>query len=140
MTARNLSWRMHHLHRQFMAKLAVKRRASRYLSQNVRRLLYQAFVLSHVDYCSVVWNHCGVMLRDCVERIQKYALSRTSSEPLWRALGWTTLERKRYNALVCLVNRCLSDEAPSLLCSKFRPNTALGYIRTRGANKLHLRT
>ena len=108
-------------------------------------LLYQAFVLPHVDYCSVVWNHCGVILRDHVERIQKYALRiihgkppRTSSEPLRRALGWTTLEKRRYKALVCLVHRCLSDEAPSFLCSKFRPNTALGYIRTRGANKLHL--
>ena len=61
-----------------------------------------------------------------------------SSEPLLRALGWTTLEKRRYKALVCLVHRCLSDEAPSFPCSKFRPNTALGYIRTRGANKLHL--
>ena len=95
-----------------------------------------------MDYCSVVWNHCGVMLRDHVERIQKYALRithgkppRTSSEPLQRALGWTTLERRWYKALVCLVDRCLADEAPSFL---FRPNTDLGYIRTRGANKLHL--
>ena len=144
---RDLSWRTHidHLHRQCMAKLAVIRRASCYLPQNVRRLLYQAFVLPHVDYCSVVWNHCGVILRDRVERIQKYALRiihgkppRTSSEPLRRALGWTTLEKRQHKALVCLVHRCLSDEAPSFLCSKFRPNTALGYIRTRGANKLHL--
>ena len=67
----------------------------------VRRLLYQAFVLPHVDYCSIVWNHCGVMLRDRVERIQKYALRiihgkppRASSEPLLRALGWTSALRK----------------------------------------------
>ena len=98
-----------------------------------------------MDYCSIVWNHCGVMLRDRVERIQKYALRiihgkppRTSSEPLLRALGWTTLEKRRHKALVRLLHRCLSDEAPSFLCSKFRPNTALGYIRTRGANKLQL--
>ena len=92
---RDLSWRTHidHLHRQCMAKMAVIGRASCYLPQNVRRLLYQAFVLAHVDYYSVVWNHCGVTLRDCVERIQKYALRiihrkppRTSSEPLRRAL------------------------------------------------------
>ena len=128
-----------------MAKLAVIRRASHYLPQNVRRLLYQAFVLPHVDYCSIVWNHCGVMLRDNVERIQKYALRiihrkppRASSEPLLRTLGWTTLEKRRHKALICLVHRCLSNKTPSFLCSKFRPNAALGYIRTRGANKLHL--
>ena len=52
-----------------------------------------------------------------------------------RALGWTTLEKRQ-----CLVHRCLSDEAPSFLCSKFRPNTSLGYIyiRTRGAKNMHL--
>lgn len=37
-----------------------------------------------------------------------------------------------------LVHRCLSDEASSFLCLKFRPNTSPGYIRTRQANKLHL--
>ena len=83
-----------------MAKLAVIS-PSRFLPQNIGRLLYQAFVLPHVDYCSLVWNHCGVMLRDCVERIQKYTLRiihgqlpKTSSEPLQRALGWRTLEKR----------------------------------------------
>ena len=80
------------------------RRASRYLPQNVRRLLYQAVVLLHVDYCSIVWNHCDVMLRDRMERIQKYTLRiihgkppRASSEPLLKALGWTTLEKDGTN-------------------------------------------
>ena len=43
---RDLSCRTHinHLHKQCRAKLAVIRRASHYLPQNVRRLLYQAFV------------------------------------------------------------------------------------------------
>lgn len=91
-----------------------------------------------------------------MERIQKYALRiiygkpprtlriiygklpRTSSEPLQKILGCKTLEKRRYKALVHLVHRCLSDEAPPFLYSNFRPNTALGYIRTRWANKLHL--
>ena len=60
------------------------------------------------------------------------------SHVLQKALHWTTIEKRWYEALVWLVHRCLADEAPSFLCSKLRPNTDLGYIRTRGANKLHL--
>lgn len=80
---RDLSWRTHinHLHKQCMAKLAAVRRASRYLPQNIR-------LLSRSIWTTVVWNHCGVALRDRVERIQKYILRtihgklpRTSSEP-----------------------------------------------------------
>ena len=65
MIDRDLSWRIHidNLHRQCMAKLPVIRRASRYLPQNVRRLLYQAFVLPHVDCMEPLWCHverpCG---------------------------------------------------------------------------------
>ena len=104
----------------------------------------QAFVLPNVDYCSIVWNHCGVMLRDRVERIQKYALRIIHGKPPRASSDRATADGTRLDnpwektVLVCLVNRCLSDEAPSFLCLKFRPNTALGYIRTRGANKLHL--
>ena len=86
-------------------------------------------------WCSVE-RSCGKDTKIRPENHPQKASKNYSSEPLQRALGWTTLEKRRYKALACLVHRCLYGEAPSFLCSKFRPNT--GYIRTRGANKLHL--
>ena len=61
---KDLSWKVHieNLHRQCSAKLAIIRRACHYLPQKVKAMLYQALVLPHTDYCSVVWNNCGAVL------------------------------------------------------------------------------
>ena len=107
--------------------------------------LYQAFVLPHLGYCSVVWNSCGATLAKRIERVQNYALRMilqkpplTSSESLRQTLGWTTLEMRRRNALLCQVHRCFTNQAPSYLCSKFAPNSSLHYPDTWGSTKLHL--
>ena len=62
----------------------------------------------------------------------------TSSESLRQTLGWTTLEMRRRNALLCQVHRCFTNQAPSYLCSKFTSNSSLHYAETRGSTKLHL--
>ena len=129
---RDLSWRTHndHLHRQCMAN---KKSKSLFTSE-CQKAAVSGFCLipcGLLFHCMEPLFHCMEPLFHCmeplwcyVERIQKYALRiihgkppRTSSEPLLKALGWTTLEKRRYKALVCLVHRCLSDEAPSFLCS-----------------------
>ena len=94
------------------------RPAGHHLPCHTRKLLYQTFVLPNLDYCSVVWNSCGVMLSNKLEQIQNYALRlilrkppRTSSAELRVALGWTTLKTRRNNAILCQVHRCLRKEA-----------------------------
>ena len=145
---KDLSWKTHieQIRAQCMAKLAAIRRAGSYLPCHVRKLLYQSFVLPHLDYCSVVWNSCGTTLSDRVERVQNYALRiilrkppRTSSEALRQTLCWTTLKRRRHNATVCQVHRCVNKQGPSYLNSKFVTNSTLNYACTRGFNKLHLK-
>ena len=93
----------------------------------------------------MVWNSCGAILGKRIERVQNYALRLilrkpplTSSELLRRTLGWTTLEVRRRNALVCQVHRCVTNQAPSYLSSKFTSNSSLHYAKTRGSTKLHL--
>ena len=126
-----------------MAKLAVIRRAGHHLPYHVRKLL--CFILLNLDYCSVVWNSCGVVLSNKIERIQNYALRtifpkppRMSSAELREAAGWTTLKTRRHNAMLCKVHQCLKRQCPGYLTCKFRTNSNLNYTTTRGANKIHL--
>ena len=53
-----LSWKphIHNLHRQCMARLAQIRKSCYHLPCKARKLLYLAFVLPQLDYCSVVWG------------------------------------------------------------------------------------
>ena len=141
---KDLTWKTHieKIRHQCMAKLAAIRRAGTYLPCHIRKLLYQSFVLPH---CSVVWNSCSTTLIKRIERIQNYALRiilrkppLTSSESLRQTLGWTTLETRRKKVLLYQVHRCITNRAPSYLCSRFTPNSRFNYVETRGSTKLHL--
>lgn len=99
---------------------------------------HQAFVVPHLDYCSVVWNCCGVTLSKSLERAQNYALRLilckppiTSSETdrqTWVGLQWTTVEARREIAVLCQVH--CTNRAPPYLCSNFTPNFILNYAKT----------
>ena len=113
-------WKSHidRVRQKCFAGLASIRRAG-YLPCHVRKLLYQSLVLPHLDYCAVAWHSCGVVTSDRIERIQNYAMRvilrqppRTSSEQLRQALGWTTLRRRRQNAMLRQVHWCLQKCAP----------------------------
>ena len=147
MIDKDLSWKPHieRMHKQCMSKLAVIRRSGAYLPCHIRRMLYLAFVLPHLDYCSVVWNFCGATLIKQVERIQNYALRmilrkppRTASEPLRQTLRLTTLEKRRHYAMLSQVHRYCTGNGPAYLSCKFTTNQAFGYTSTRGSGKLHL--
>ena len=108
-----------------LAKLALIRRADHYLPCSIRKLLYLAIVLPHLDYCSVVWHSCGTTLSDRVERIQNYAMRMilqkpptTRSHPLRQMLGWTTLHHRRHLAMLGKVHRCLTNRADCKVCRK----------------------
>ena len=143
----NLSWVQHveKVRRRSLAGLATIRRASAYLPSSTRRLLYNALVLPHLDYCSTVWHSCSKASSDRLERVQNYAIHiilkkppRTSSEALRNDLGWTTLHVRRHKAMLYQVYRCLHKRAPTYLCNKLFTNAEFGYQRTRGGNKLQL--
>ena len=144
----DLSWKKHieKMHRQCLAKLALIRRAGTYLPCNIRKLLYQAFILPHLDYCSVVWSSCGLTLSKRFERVQNFAMRiilrkppLTSTLELRQSLGWISLRERRHCALLCQVHRCCSKQASPYLCSKFVLNSERqNYANTRGAVNLHL--
>ena len=65
--------------------------------------------------------------------------SRTSSAELRTKLNMTTLERRCRNNMICQIHRCLLNQAPSYLSSKFSTNSSFGYTSTHGSSKIHLK-
>ena len=125
---KNLNWKLHidEVRQKCLAKIAMIRRAGAYLPYDVRKMLYQSFVLPHLDYCSIIWHTCGATLTSRIEQVQNYALRmilqrspRTSSAELRTKLNMRTLEHRRKINMICQVHRCLLNQAPSYLSSKF---------------------
>ena len=57
------------------------RRLKDVLPPNIKKKVYNALVLPHLDYCSVVWQECIKDLRMKIERVQNYGMRIILSQP-----------------------------------------------------------
>ena len=59
------------------AGLAKLRSLKDVLPPDIKKKVYNALVLPHSDYCSVVWQECTKDLRMKIERVQNYGMKDT---------------------------------------------------------------
>ena len=144
----DLSWRDHieAVRRKCYAGLAKISRLRDSLPAVTKRRIYNALVLPHLDYCCVVWQECGKVLQQKVERIQNYAMRlicskppRTSSQELRKSMKWIPLTERREIFRLVHVYRCTRNRAQGYLSDFFMTNEACGHHFTRGFQKLNLR-
>ena len=101
------------------------RRISKFLDEECRKPLYHAFILSHFNYCSVVWHHCDASSAIRVEKIQKRALrvilndySSTYKELLEKS-GQPLMFVSRLRAIVTETFKSIDNKNPSFLHDLF---------------------
>ena len=94
--------------------LAKLRRLRDALSAALKKNIYNALVLPHLDYCCVLWQECRIQLQQRVERIQNYAMRlicskppRTPSEKRRSDMNWMPLSKRRELFRLALVHRCM---------------------------------
>ena len=97
-----LSWKdqVESVRKKCFVGLAKLRRLKMLLSSRTKKQIYNALVLPHFDYCSVVWQEWSMELGKKLERVQNYGMRlilskppRTHSEELLEELSWRTLAR-----------------------------------------------
>ena len=142
-----LKWNEHikTVRRRCLMGLDKLRRLREVLPVNIKKTLYNALVLPHLDYCCVLWQECKVELQQKLERVQNYGMRlilskppRTPSEELRQNLEWVPLAKRREMCRAALVYRCLRNQAPGYFNNFFRTNADMGNSRTRGCNKIYL--
>ena len=107
--------------RKVSAQLAVLNRFKNILSTDVKLKLYNAFILAHLNYCNIVWNHCGARNRDKLEKVNKRALrfilnDKTSPYELLLAKTKTvSLNKTTSPRIIILIQeyKSLNNEAPT---------------------------
>jgi len=140
---------MYHMCRAVRRKcfrgLAELRRLRDALPAVTKKNIYNALVLPTLDYCCVVWQECGKLLQQRVERIQNYGMRlicskppRTPSESLRKELNWMPLTKRREIFRQVLIHRCFHNQAPTYLTKSFHRNEMYGPRVTRNSSKLHL--
>jgi hypothetical protein len=109
-------------------KLSVLGRLSTTLDVESKLILFHSFVLSHFEYCSVIWHFCSREKMKKVEKIQKQALRyvfndyTSTYQELLKKADITLLYVQRVRSLLCVVNRCLVKAGPAYLNDMFTLN------------------
>ena len=91
---------------------------------------YKSLVQSYVEYCSPLWDNCGKLLKDKLQRFQSRAVKVLTganydirSLDIIQALSWDTLDARRLRAKSTLMYKILNDDtAPNLRNSFVRRN------------------
>lgn len=143
----NFSLHIKEICRKAAAQLNVLQRLSHLLDLPARMLIFRCFILSHFNYCSLVWHFCGLTNCAKLERLQYRALKfvyrdfSSSYEALLDKAKLPTLELSRKRGIVLEVFKSLNNLSPSFMKEMF-PVKDLKYSIRKGSqlNRRHVRT
>ena len=87
-----------------------------------KKRVYNALVLPHLDCCCVVWQECGKVLQQKLDRIQNNGMRlicakphRTPGEDLRKSLRWTSLVERGEVFRLIHIHRCFHNQVPGYL-------------------------
>ena len=124
----NLTWQDHvtNVQKKSGTGLYMLKTVKPYLDRNTLQIIYNAIVSSHLNYCDIVWDNCGVTLSNKLQKIQNRG-ARIINDTPWHSSGrenltrlnWQSLENKREDNTAKMMFRILNNRAPPYLSDKF---------------------
>ena len=127
----NLNWKnqIDQICSKISSKIYLLSKIKKYLNLESRQLFYSGYILSLIDYCCVVWGNCSNEGLECILKLSKKKAARlildqdpiAPSEPLFKQLGWMSIEQRIKYHKYLLVSKCLKNEAPVYLKKKKYP-------------------
>ena len=137
----HLSWEVHinAICKKVGAGIGVLKRTKPFVPEETLHIIYKALILPYFDYCSPLWDNCGIVLKEKLQRFQNRAarvLTGASydinSSELLERLNWKNLENRfKFNKVVLVYNILNNGTAPCL--REFFP------ARSNNDNDYHLR-
>jgi hypothetical protein len=123
----NVTWHQHidYLSANISKRCGIVNRVKYYLPKNVLKMLAEALIMPHFDYCSPIWSNCGNELRSKMQKSQnklaRILLSadiRTPINDMMDCLQWRKLNDCWINQILIIVFKCLKGNAPTYLSSQ----------------------
>ena len=136
----NLTWKsqIDNVCLKMTKHIALLRRIKPFLSQEMRKTYYMAYIQSSTDYCLTIWGHCSDIHR--VRKLQNLALRiiadeprRTSSLPLFRRYRVMPITDRLTYRINSLVFKSMNGMAPDYLSDMFTLVSASHGRRTRAS-------
>ena len=99
-----LSWEKHidSICAKISASIGAMRRVKPFVPLPTLKMLYNAIIQPYFDYCSPLWDNCGIGLKDRLQKYQNRAARVITgstydirSSDLLEKLNWKSLEERR---------------------------------------------
>ena len=120
----NLSWKsqINYLCNKLKSKITLLSKINNYLTMDMKKLYFNAYILSNMDYCCVIWSRCNkssiskisILQKRCAKIILRKPI-RTPSLSLFREMEWLSFENRCKYHTAILVHKCLQGHTPSYL-------------------------
>ena len=104
--------------RKVSNQLQVLKRHKRLIPTGAKKRLYVSFILPHLNYCSVIWLHCGKKNVDKLEKINERCLCfvfndfHSTYDELLDHINQPSLQDRRIHDMLTLTYRALNGNAP----------------------------
>ena len=114
----------------------VIRRLSKFLDTKSKLAIFRCFILSHFQYCCIIWHHCGKVNNSKLEKLQKRALRyvfedhKSDYEKLLDMAGLPTLELGREKAIATQTFKILNQISPPYLSDLIKIKTQIKILRS----------
>ena len=127
-----LSWDSHidMICKKASAGIGAMRRIKPFVPVDTLEKVYKSLVQPYFEYCSPLWDNCGKLLKDKLQRFQSRAARVLTganydmrSADIIETLSWDTLDARRIRAKSSLMYKILNDDtAPNLRNSFVKRN------------------
>ena len=133
-----LSWKDHveYISNKISFRLGMLCEARKVLPKATCLMLYNTIVLPLFDYCSSVWDSCGVRSKVYLDKLNRRAAfvsegRSIGADELKSTLSWPCLQAGREYVKCILLCKCLLGMAPSCSFSEFRHTHQIHSYNTR---------
>ena len=112
-------------------------RNARAISQHCKKLLCNALIFPHMQYCDVIWNHASKPLLDKLDKLQlqcfSFILNKKGLTPaqLRKELNQLTLQQKRDIHLSSITWQSLYGNCPAYICDMLTSTKTVHSHNTR---------
>ncbi len=112
--------------KKISSRIGAVSRVVKYISLDHRKMLFNAIILPHFDYCSQVWSNASKTTLDTLVKLQKRggrmlvgAPKRTPTVEVFRELKWTSITTRWQQQKLAMVYRVSKDDGPEYMKDYF---------------------
>ena len=115
--------------------IGMLRRMKAYVPLHTLETVYNALIMPHFDYCSLVWENCSKHLQDKIQKLQNRAARIITgktydirSSEILENLGWQTLLERRQSKKALFMHKIRNNDGlPEGLTSMFTTTNNSNY-------------